>query len=164
MVEIESNTTVLADEFIAHRLGMVPLISSNCDEALRYTRVSRVFTNTRQVLMSPQRIAPAYRGANIAQLSFSSMSHLQTTPSTLHPTTSILSPLAAGNLVTTTRVKQEKSFQKGQLILANQSVKVCIFMPASKSYTDTLPTQVIPTFPRCYYVVFVKARNSSFDA
>ena len=39
MVEIEINTTVLPDEFIAHRLGMVPLISSNCDEAIRYTRV-----------------------------------------------------------------------------------------------------------------------------
>ena len=40
MVEIEANTTVLPDEFIAHRLGMVPLVSSNCDEAMRYTRVS----------------------------------------------------------------------------------------------------------------------------
>lgn len=39
MVEIRTNTTVLADEFIAHRLGMVPLISSNCDEGIRYTRV-----------------------------------------------------------------------------------------------------------------------------
>ncbi|KAF8592364.1 hypothetical protein K439DRAFT_1400124 [Ramaria rubella] len=38
MVEIETNTTVLADEFIAHRLGMIPLISSNCDEGIRYTR------------------------------------------------------------------------------------------------------------------------------
>ncbi|KAF8161101.1 DNA-directed RNA polymerase II, subunit 3 [Crassisporium funariophilum] len=38
MVEIEINTTVLPDEFIAHRLGMVPLASSNCDEAIRYTR------------------------------------------------------------------------------------------------------------------------------
>ena len=39
MVEIEINTTVLPDEFIAHRLGMVPLISANCDDAIRYTRV-----------------------------------------------------------------------------------------------------------------------------
>ncbi|KAF8973262.1 DNA-directed RNA polymerase [Flammula alnicola] len=38
MVEIATNTTVLPDEFIAHRLGMVPLVSSNCDEAMRYTR------------------------------------------------------------------------------------------------------------------------------
>lgn len=43
MVEIETNTTVLADEFIAHRLGMVPLISSNCDEGIRYTRVCCFF-------------------------------------------------------------------------------------------------------------------------
>ncbi|PFH51490.1 hypothetical protein AMATHDRAFT_80217 [Amanita thiersii Skay4041] len=38
IVEIETNTTVLPDEFIAHRLGMIPLISTNCDEAIRYTR------------------------------------------------------------------------------------------------------------------------------
>ncbi|KAJ6499282.1 DNA-directed RNA polymerase II, subunit 3 [Mycena sanguinolenta] len=38
LVEIQANTTVLPDEFIAHRLGMIPLISSNCDEAMRYTR------------------------------------------------------------------------------------------------------------------------------
>jgi len=40
MVEIVTNTTVLPDEFIAHRLGMVPLVSANCDEGIRYTRVS----------------------------------------------------------------------------------------------------------------------------
>lgn len=39
IVEIESNTTVLPDEFISHRLGMIPLISSNCEEGIRYTRV-----------------------------------------------------------------------------------------------------------------------------
>ncbi|KAH7909326.1 DNA-directed RNA polymerase II, subunit 3 [Hygrophoropsis aurantiaca] len=38
MVEIEANTTVLPDEFLAHRLGMVPLVSVNCDEAIRYSR------------------------------------------------------------------------------------------------------------------------------
>lgn len=43
MVEIETNTTVLPDEFIAHRLGMIPLVSSNCDEAIRYTRVCPLF-------------------------------------------------------------------------------------------------------------------------
>ncbi len=40
IVEIDANTTVLPDEFIAHRLGMVPLISANCSDAMRYTRVS----------------------------------------------------------------------------------------------------------------------------
>ncbi|KAH7927153.1 insert subdomain of RNA polymerase alpha subunit [Leucogyrophana mollusca] len=38
MVEIEENTTVLPDEFLAHRLGMIPLVSVNCDEAIRYSR------------------------------------------------------------------------------------------------------------------------------
>ncbi|KZT08318.1 insert subdomain of RNA polymerase alpha subunit [Laetiporus sulphureus 93-53] len=38
IVEVETNTSVLPDEFIAHRLGMVPLNSHNCDEGMRYTR------------------------------------------------------------------------------------------------------------------------------
>lgn len=38
MVEFDTNTTVLPDEFIAHRLGMIPLVSANCDEAIRYSR------------------------------------------------------------------------------------------------------------------------------
>ncbi|KAI5996063.1 hypothetical protein EDC04DRAFT_2800917 [Pisolithus marmoratus] len=48
MVEIHSNTTVLPDEFIAHRPGMVPLVSANCDEGKRYTRV--------RVLRAPGRL------------------------------------------------------------------------------------------------------------
>ncbi|KAI0318282.1 hypothetical protein OF83DRAFT_1057155 [Amylostereum chailletii] len=38
MVEVEANTTVLPDEFIAHRLGMIPLVSNNCEEAIRFNR------------------------------------------------------------------------------------------------------------------------------
>lgn len=38
MVEFETNTTVLADEFLSHRLGMVPIDSRDV-EKLRYTRV-----------------------------------------------------------------------------------------------------------------------------
>ncbi|KZV69522.1 hypothetical protein PENSPDRAFT_652275 [Peniophora sp. CONT] len=38
MVEVQQNTTVLPDEFISHRLGMIPLVSANCDEAIRYNR------------------------------------------------------------------------------------------------------------------------------
>lgn len=41
IVELESNTTVLPDEFIAHRLGMIPLVSTGCHEAIRWTRVRR---------------------------------------------------------------------------------------------------------------------------
>lgn len=42
MVEFETNTTVLADEFLSHRLGMVPIDSRDV-EKLRYTRVGPFF-------------------------------------------------------------------------------------------------------------------------
>ncbi|KAG9009613.1 45 kDa subunit of RNA polymerase II [Tulasnella sp. JGI-2019a] len=38
IVEIEQNSSVLADEFIAHRLGQIPLISTECDNLMRYTK------------------------------------------------------------------------------------------------------------------------------
>lgn len=37
MVEYENNTSVLADEFIAHRLGLIPLLSSRVRD-FKYTR------------------------------------------------------------------------------------------------------------------------------
>jgi len=37
VVEVETNTSALADEFIAHRLGLIPLNSKNIDD-MRYTR------------------------------------------------------------------------------------------------------------------------------
>jgi hypothetical protein len=49
MVEFETNTTVLPDEFIAHRLGMIPLVSTNCDEAIRYSRVRNALSYTGKV-------------------------------------------------------------------------------------------------------------------
>lgn len=38
LVEIEANTSVLPDEFLAHRLGLIPLNSKNCDQDVEYTR------------------------------------------------------------------------------------------------------------------------------
>ncbi|KAL0576655.1 hypothetical protein V5O48_005315 [Marasmius crinis-equi] len=49
MVEFETNTTVLPDEFISHRLGMIPLVSTHCDEAMRYTRAREVFGLTKDL-------------------------------------------------------------------------------------------------------------------
>lgn len=37
------NTSPIPDEMLAHRLGLVPLISRNVIKGLRYTRVSRTF-------------------------------------------------------------------------------------------------------------------------
>lgn len=38
LVEFESNTSVLFDEFLAHRLGLIPLVSSRARE-FKYSRV-----------------------------------------------------------------------------------------------------------------------------
>ena len=42
LVQIYSNTSVLFDEFISHRLGLIPLVSTAA-ENMRYTRVSVSF-------------------------------------------------------------------------------------------------------------------------
>lgn len=42
MVEITVNTTVLADEFLAHRLGMIPLLSMDAAKVLIDQRVCDV--------------------------------------------------------------------------------------------------------------------------
>jgi DNA-directed RNA polymerase II subunit RPB3 len=38
LIEIENNTSVIPDEMLAHRLGLVPLNAKNCEQDLEYTR------------------------------------------------------------------------------------------------------------------------------
>lgn len=54
MVEIRNNTTVLPDEMLAHRLGMVPLLSMDCAKALvdHRVRVSILLSSEVELIFS----------------------------------------------------------------------------------------------------------------
>ena len=75
-VSFHQNTTPVPDEMLAHRLGMVPLISRNVAQGLRYTRVSRsgsIYYRTYILGLCPRSVGIA-RSAYLAYLNQAALS------------------------------------------------------------------------------------------
>ena len=108
IVEIDSNTSVLPDEFIAHRLGMIPLVSANADEAMRYTRVSGAPSSCCSCRLTITRTARASRSVNSALSSSSSRYDVRPPENILMLQVTTLSPLLCV-IITTTRVTRSQN-------------------------------------------------------
>ena len=60
MVEFDTNTTVLPDEFIVDKLGMVPMVSTSCGESIWYSWVRAILSHI-DICIHIHRLAPLAR-------------------------------------------------------------------------------------------------------
>lgn len=146
LVEIQANTTVLPDEFIAHRLGMVPLVSSNCDEGIRYNRV-RGLPPRPSLVLSFLRTVPVWRRVNIVL--FSSNSTLLAITTRLWILRAITSRLRVIKVTISSKWGKEKPVtnpQNEENILGTLLAKVCLL---TNPFYHLRCFQTTPTSHRC---------------